>query len=112
MTTTIMAGDTAREFSDTLTLNSLPVDLTGASVLFVLVNQATGAVSYAAATIGDDPTTGDVSYAPTEAMLETPGRYRQEWHVELANGKTLTLPTRGGTTGSNWVLIHPKIETT
>jgi hypothetical protein len=69
------------------------VDLSGASVSFVLVNYATGAqVINATATIAN-ATKGQVSYAWASGDTMTPGRYIAYWVVTFSGGAQESFPS-------------------
>jgi hypothetical protein len=40
-----------------------------------------------------DPTTGNVSYAPSAEDVATPGVVRVEWEITFADTTVLTVPT-------------------
>jgi hypothetical protein len=72
-----------------------PVDVTGATVTFIMksVNGTIPKVS-ASATIVDGPT-GLVKYAPIAADTDTAGDYLAEWQVVFGDGSKRTFPNPG-----------------
>lgn len=85
-------GDTARKITDTLSLSGLPIDLTGATVVLVWALAGSVAQRKTASIVGD-PTTGNVSYAPTTEDVATAGVVRIEWEITFADTTVLTVPT-------------------
>jgi hypothetical protein len=94
MQITIKRNDTQLTFTDTLLVNGVPTDLTGASVSFILKNTATGVTRKRSATI-TNAEGGAVSYAPVAEDVATEGNFDQEWEVVWVGGKQLSFPTRG-----------------
>lgn len=97
-------GDTKGIFTDTLTLNTVAVDLTGCSVRFIMrrrgkpakaVNQAATIVLAAA---------GTVSYQSVADDVDTEGVYEQEWEVVFPSTKKLTFPN--GPLGSEFNTVN------
>lgn len=91
------AGDTAPVVRATL-LDELgdPVDLTGATVKFVMATSTlprTVAVD-SAATLAD-PVSGVVEYAWAAGDTETPGAFLAEFEVVFADARIQTFPTEG-----------------
>jgi hypothetical protein len=89
----IKRNDTGVSFTDTLTVNGAAVDLTGATVLFLMRLRDGKTVFSQTATIVDAGA-GQVAYGPG-ALPTTPGLYEQEWQVTLAGGNILTFPSDG-----------------
>ena len=83
-----------RTLTDVLTQGGVVVDLTTASVAFVMRCLETNSVVTHGATIATDPTTGGVSYQLTASDVDVSGRYEYEWHVTLG-GTLLVLPEAG-----------------
>jgi hypothetical protein len=92
--TSIKSGDTAIEFTATLTRNNVPVNLTSSSVKFLLRNRATGTAFSATATIVV-AAAGTVSYEPGVGFPTTAGNYSQEWEVTFPDTTVLTFPSAG-----------------
>ena len=92
-TPTIKAGDDAGTFSDALYLDSVAINLTGCSVLF-LMRKDGGVVFSATATIVS-AAAGTVRYTIGTGFPTTPGKYKQEWQITQANSKILTVPSNG-----------------
>ena len=95
----VKQGDTAPPFADTL-LDNLgnPVNLTGATVRFVMRPQRRRLVKVAAAATvvqvgdGSDGSKGKVRYSQTSGDVDTPGLYDVEWEVTYSGGKIETFP--------------------
>ena len=90
----IKQGDTARVFQDTLTIDGEAMDLTGASVAFVMMNVCSGEAQRGTASI-ISATAGTVRYQPTTTNVATVGRYRAEWEITYVGGKIQTVPEEG-----------------
>lgn len=73
-----------------------PVNLTGASVRFLMRSDeaSTPKVAAAAAIVGA-ATNGEVRYTWVVNDLDTPGVYRAEWEVTYAGGAKETFPADG-----------------
>jgi hypothetical protein len=86
-------GDTAPAIAEQLFdgLGAV-VNLTGASVKFMMWGPGDAAVKVnAAATITDAPN-GKVSFTPTSTHTDTPGDYIVEWQVTFGGGAVETFP--------------------
>ena len=96
-------GDTAPAIAEQLFSGTGGVvDLTSASVKFMMWGPGDAAVKVnAAATITDAPT-GKVAYTPTSANTDTPGDYLVEWQVTFAGGAIETFPN------SDWQKVRVK----
>jgi len=103
MTVVIKQRDTARTFTDVLTIDSVPINLTGASVKFVL-RKPTGVVVKQTATIVT-PVGGEVSYQPIATDFELSGTYAQEWEVTTSDSKVITFPSFG----HNVIEVNPDL---
>ena len=88
---TIKSHDTGITFSDTLTLDGVPFDLTSCSVKFLMRLKSGGTAFSATATIVD-ASAGTVSYQPGANFPTTAGRYYQEWEVTTSASKVLSFP--------------------
>jgi hypothetical protein len=75
------------------------VNLTGASVTFVMRNRESKAIKVNAAMTIDDATAGRVSYPWTALDTDTVGFYEAEIKIVLSGGKQLTVPTTGYLSG-------------
>lgn len=105
---TIKQADSAPTFSDTLTWNTgAAVDLTGASVKFVMRSRtATSPAVNATATIVT-AAAGTVSYTPSASDTATAGHYTSYWTVTFANAVVQRFPT----VGFNTVEVQENLET-
>lgn len=92
----IKQGDTLPVLSDTLTYsNGSAVNLTGASVNFIMrALTASATTTNAAATIVT-PASGTVQYTFTATDSATAGTYMANWFVTFSGGTTMTFPTDG-----------------
>jgi hypothetical protein len=90
----IKQNDTARLFTDQLTLADENVDLTDATVVLIWHNQNTSAVTRRDAEI-TDAQRGKVSYQPLEEDVSQAGVFDLEWEVTFPSGGVLTFPTSG-----------------
>lgn len=88
----IKRGDTKGIFVDTLKVDGVAVDLTGATVRFLMRRTSKPAKSVNQAAAITSPTTGDVQYQPVAQDIDTEGAYEQEWEVTFQSGKILTFP--------------------
>jgi len=86
----VKADDTAVVFTAILTVDGVPVDLTGAEVLFLIESEAGQKIQVLAEIV--DPLAGSVQYQVTGLLQVLPGRYRQEWQVTFADSGVLTFP--------------------
>ncbi len=90
---TIKKGDTYPTLRATLTDSAgVPVDLTGASVTFRMVDAVGEQVIADAAVAITNPAAGEVEYAWQVADVDTPGEYRGEFHAVLFGGALVTFP--------------------
>lgn len=94
---TITEGDTEPVFYDELTYsNKEKVDLTGATVEFVMRSltsgsplSLTGSVEIIAAT------EGKLAYLPSAKDTAIAGAYMAQWRITFSGGETMTFPTVG-----------------
>lgn len=89
---TIKKGDRARKATDTLKIDGAPIDLTGATVYFLMRNIAAGTVIRQAATIVS-PSLGTVEYQFAAGETDVVGAYQIEWEIVFAGGLTQTVPS-------------------
>lgn len=105
----IKQGDTLPVYTDTLALDDgTPVNLTGASVRFVMRSQTTSApvalTGIAAITLAAG---GDVSFTFSSADTASAGMFMANWIVTFSGGQTMTFPT----TGYLWVSVEENLTT-
>lgn len=109
----ITSGDTLRIFSDTLYFQGASLDLTGATVKLALVEVETNEIYYVNAQV-TDAETGAVQYQTTDAFYAAIGAdktYRCEWHVAMADGTDITVPTQAeATIGEIRIHVLPQID--
>jgi hypothetical protein len=103
-TVTLKRHDTNLKFTDTLLVNGAPADLTGATVSFILRNQATAVAVKRTATVAD-AASGQVEYTPVAEDVATEGTFDAEWEVVWPGGKELSFPRRG----TDRVVIDPDL---
>lgn len=90
------AGDTLPALTRTLTDgNGNPVNLTGATVSFIMWQRGATTAKVSASTNITNPTTGAVSYAWSTGDTDTAGDFFARFKVTLANGKVETHPNDG-----------------
>jgi hypothetical protein len=108
---TIKQDDTARYVEDTLEFNDAAINLTGATVVFVLrrIKDENGNVVNEDAVRRDavvvSAVAGTVRYQLVAADTEDAGLYRCEWEVTLADLTILTVPDDG----YNFLKILPDV---
>ena len=104
-TINIKQGDTKGIFVDTLKLDSVPIDLTGSQILFLMRRRGKAYKHVSQTGTIISPLTGDVQYQPVAADVDTAGVYEQEWQVTFPSGKILTFPNASGDGAYNTVNI-------
>lgn len=72
--------------------NGVAVNLTGATVKFMMWAPGAAAIKVNAAATITDATTGKVSYTPSATDTDTPGDYIAEWQVTFSGGAVETFP--------------------
>ena len=93
---TVKLGDTGAEIAAILKANALAVDLTGATVKFLMkAASLTGAAKVDAAATIVDAATGSVKYAFTAGDLDTAGSWLGEFEVTDASSRIATYPSAG-----------------
>jgi hypothetical protein len=96
-TVLIKRGDTKGKFIDTLTLDGVPINLTGCTVKFLLRRRGRDKEQLTinqVAVITDQPE-GKVEYQPVAADVEVEGLYDHEWQVTFPSAEILTVPNSG-----------------
>lgn len=93
----IVQGDTAPVFTDTLTYDDgTPVNLTGATLSFVMRSLvAASPLTLTGTTTSPSPTTGAIQFAPSLADTAVAGNYMAQWVVVFSGGTRMTFPTVG-----------------
>jgi hypothetical protein len=94
----IKRNDTKGKFIDTLTLDGVPVNLTGCTIKFLMRRRgrSTGSPEtlVRTAAITGDPTQGKVEYQPVAGDVDKEGIFDHEWQVTFVDGKILTVPNQ------------------
>lgn len=98
-------GDLLPVIEGTLLEDGSPVNLTGATVLFRMVN-ASGVVKVAAAATVVGVLTGDVEYGWAGTDTDTAGTYQAEWEVTFTGVKPLTFPNKKPKIS---IVVHPTL---
>jgi hypothetical protein len=75
--------------------NGTPVNLTGATVKFIMREIGAGSAKVNAAATVVDAATGQVRYSWTTNDLDTPSSYQAEWEVTYSGGAKETFPADG-----------------
>jgi len=95
----IKQHDTKGKFTDVLKIDGEPVDLTAATVSFMM--KKTGFAFKVPAVItfpddqGDVTKRGAVEYQPVPENVATKGKFKQEWEAVFNDGSILTFPNNG-----------------
>ena len=96
-------GDSAPALLATLVDgDGVAVNLTAASVKFMMWGPGDAAVKVNSAATITDAATGKVSYTPTALNTDTPGDYIVEWQVTFSGGAIETFPN------ADWQKIRVK----
>ena len=88
----VKAFDTAIDFTLTAELDGTAVDLTGATVKFIIKSTADGATAVEEAATVTDAENGVAVYSPGAQFPTTVGAYEQEWEVTQADATVLSFP--------------------
>lgn len=99
----IKQHDTKGIFIDVLTVDDVPVNLTGVLGVQFLMKKPGHAINGAASVT--NVSGGGVSYQPVEADVRYDGHYQQEWEVKFSDGRRLTFPNNA----YNTVIIEPDL---
>ena len=92
-TATIKQYDTAITFNDTLTKDGSPVDLTGASVKFLMKKGATLYEATASIVVAASGTVKFDVFGATPTFPTAAGDWEQEWEVTFTDSSKLTFPS-------------------
>jgi hypothetical protein len=88
--------DTAPAFLCALSDANGPINLTGATVLFIMkLYGSSGSTKVASAGTVADALNGIVSYQPVTADTNTAADYSAEWEITYSSGKKQTFPDPG-----------------
>lgn len=90
---TLKAHDEKPSIQATLATGGTPVDLTGATVAFIMADKSTGAVKVNAPAVLADAAAGLVRYDWLPADTDTPSSYQAELEVTWGDGTKQTFPT-------------------
>lgn len=91
VTIKIKRNDLGRVLTDTLTLDDDPIDLTGATIVFVMRNTADSVVTRRNGSVVNGPA-GQVQVELEAADTQTVATYIVEWEVTFTGGDVLTVP--------------------
>jgi hypothetical protein len=91
----VKEGDAGSILGQTLKRDGAAVNLTGASVRFVMSKSPTSTPKVDAAATIVDASAGKVRYTWQAADLNAPGRYIAEWQVTFSGGAIETYPVGG-----------------
>ena len=96
-TVKLTANDDAVTFTnptgEPLEVDGVTLDLTGASILFLMKKQNAPYTAYSFnAAIDGTATNGNVKYVMGTGFPTDRGMYKQQWQVTLSGGKKLTFP--------------------
>lgn len=94
----IKVGDTARRVIDELKLDGIPLDLTGASVLFIMKGATDHTIYLEQPASIVDAVKGKVMYSFKNAETATAGSYNCEWLVTYPSQARLTVPDHDSVT--------------
>lgn len=104
----VKVGDTGIPFSATLQDNmGTGVDLSGATVNFVMTPRRSTTPKVEAAATIDTPLGGEVSYISDTTDLDTEGVYLVEWRVDFGGGEIQRFPGDG----YNQVIVKANLGT-
>ena len=95
MNVTITQNDTKCLFTDVLQVNGVPVNLTNATVMFVMRGVGDVGVSQAAVITNPPGLDGQVKYQPVISDVARSGDFKQHWRVNFGDGTTLSFPNNG-----------------
>jgi len=88
-TINIKRHDTKGKFVDILKLDGNPINLSGATIKFVLKKPG---LSFKRTAVITNAIGGAVEYQPVAEDVAQTGRYKQEWEVVFADTQILTVP--------------------
>jgi len=91
-TAIVKQHDTARAFTDTLTVGGVALNLSTATLVNFVLELPTGSVDRVATVVS--AVAGTVSYTPVAADVATIGTFRQHWKVTFAEGR-IVVPSNG-----------------
>jgi len=106
----ITSGDTAPRFEEELSYsNNEPVNLTGATVKFIMRAQTASEPKRLTGTVTiSEPTKGKLYFTPSTADTAEAGNFMANWHVTFAGGEVQSFPS----SGYLWVEVQQNLTTT
>lgn len=93
MNFSLTQGDQLPALEDTLIIDGVAVDLTGAQVFLSYQNEATGRVRTVGASVVSPATSGKVRYSWDTVDTSDVGDCVGQWKVVFSDGKPLTFPS-------------------
>jgi hypothetical protein len=91
----IKQHDTKAIFTDALRVNGVAVDLTNATITFVMRGVGGVGIEQTAAITNPPGSDGQVNYVPVASDVSVAADYKQQWRVHFSDGKYLTFPNNG-----------------
>jgi BppU N-terminal domain len=88
----IKSGDTAVQFTGTCLQDGAAVDLTGATIKFLMKLVASPNTAYSLTATIVSAAAGTVEYTQGVGFPTVAGKYEQEWEVTFSGGTILTFP--------------------
>lgn len=92
VTIKIKRNDKGRILTDTLLMNDVPINLSSATVVFVMKDQNSGAFIRVNADIDANPVTGKVSVTLELAQTSVAAHWQFEWEITFGTGDVITIP--------------------
>lgn len=91
---TIKQHDTGRQWTDTLTINGVPINVTGCTIALLIRRKVSPAVVRRSAVVVSGAA-GTVSYQPVSDDVANAGVFYLEWEITFPGGAQLSVPSDG-----------------